>query len=121
MSASKFTPRQVKCEKCGNEQETPDERDAMKRAVTLLDDLIHTYMKLIRVDNEVRDLMGYIAVAFPEKKHLCNETREVVVRKFIAEYANYIPELSDVLDRLKADFGIKDVSFKSDIRRSEAS
>lgn len=110
----KFTPLQVKCEKCGSEQDAPDERDAMKRAVNLLDDLIHTYMKLIRVDNEVRDLMGYIAVAFPDKKHLCNETREVVVRKFIAEYANYIPELSDVLDRLKADFGIEDSKAQQD-------
>lgn len=108
MPEVKFAPRQVKCDKCGNEQEAPDERNSMVRAVILLDDLIHTYMKLIRVDNEVRDMMGYIAVTFPEKKHLCNETREVVVRKFIAEYANYIPELSDVLDRLKADFDVKD-------------
>lgn len=100
--------RRVVCEKCGNEQDAPDERNAMFRAVELLEDLIHTYMKLIRVDNEVRDLMGYISIAFPDKKHLCNETREIVVRKFIAEYANYIPELSDVLDRLKADFGIED-------------
>lgn len=101
-------PLHIKCKKCGNEQEAPDERRSMYRAVELMEDLIRTYMKLIRVDNEVRDMMGYIAVAFPEKKHLCNETREVIVRKFIAEYANYIPELSDVLDRLRADFGVED-------------
>ncbi len=113
MSGEKFSPLSVRCEKCGNEQRAPDERGSMKRAVVLMEDLIRTYMKLIRVDNEVRDMMGYIAVAFPDKKHLCNETREVIVRKFIAEYANYIPELSDVLDRLRADFDIEDEEAKA--------
>ena len=113
MSSRKFSPLSVRCKKCGHEQEAPDERGSMKRAVVLMEDLIRTYMKLIRVDNEVRDMMGYIAVAFPDKKHLCNETREVIVRKFIAEYANYIPELSDVLDRLRADFEIEETSSKA--------
>lgn len=84
-----------------------DHIEAKKRAVYTLSELIKTYTELIALDNEVRDLFGYIAVADPTKKHICNESRELVVRKFIAEYANYIPELSDLLDRIKEDFGLE--------------
>lgn len=81
--------------------------EAKERAVYALSELIKTYTELIALDNEVRDLFGYIAVSDPTKKHICNESRELVVRKFIAEYANYIPELSDLLDRIKEDFGLE--------------
>ena len=81
--------------------------EAKERVVYTLSELIKTYTELIALDNEVRDLFGYIAVSDPTKKHICNESRELVVRKFIAEYANYIPELSDLLDRIKEDFGLE--------------
>ena len=84
-----------------------DVLEAEKRAVYTLSELIKTYIELIALDNEVRDLFGYIAVADPTKKHICNESRELVVRKFIAEYANYIPELSDLLDRLRENFNLE--------------
>lgn len=81
--------------------------EAKQRAARSLSELIKTYIRLIALDNEVRDLLGYIAVADPTHKHICNESREIVVRKFIAEYANYVPELSDLLDRLKENFDLE--------------
>lgn len=84
-----------------------DAAEAKQRVAYSLSELIKTYIRLIALDNEVRDLLGYIAVADPTQKHICNESREIVVRKFIAEYANYVPELSDLLDRLKENFDLE--------------
>ncbi len=85
-----------------------DGRDAMQRVAQSLSDLIECYIRLIDLDNEVRDLFGYIAVSNPEKKHICNESREVVVRKFITEYVNYVTELTDTLERIRSSFGLND-------------
>lgn len=100
--SSDYAPHQVDSRR----RPPADAAEAKQRAIYSLSELIKTYIRLIALDNEVRDLLGYIAVADPSKKHICNESRELIVRKFIAEYANYVPELSDLLDRLKENFDL---------------